>query len=331
MKITGVKQDLPLISVIIPIYNIGQYVNRCVDSVIRQTYKNIEIVLVDDGSTDNSSLICDAYKMKDERITVIHKENGGLSDARNCGIEHMTGDYLTFVDGDDYISVNCIETLYKTLIASEAKISVCKIKYVKENDKIILVSSSKFSNIKMFHKTEAIKNFLIMKDIDTSVCGKLYPKQAFKNIRFPYGKLFEDLGTTYKILDLYDEIAYCNSECYFYVSRENSIQTQKFDLKKMDEIYMASEMYDFINKKYPELVLSAKNRVISCCFHVLFGMDDTKTYKEQVQSLKVIIKKFRKAVLFDKDGRLKARFACFLSYFGLRFTKFIYDLLKIRR
>lgn len=189
-----------LISVIVPIYNVEKYLNKCIESIINQSYSNLEIILVDDGSKDSSGIMCDSYILKDKRIKVIHKENGGLSDARNVGLDKAKGEYIVFIDSDDWIDEKMIEILYNIIKKNNSDISICdyflayneEIQTQKEDIEII-----NLSNI------EALKTIY---DKDLGVCmivawNKLYKRNLFKDdIRYPYGKIHEDEFTTYKLL-----------------------------------------------------------------------------------------------------------------------------------
>ena len=185
-----------LVSIIVPVYNVEKYLPKCVDSLINQTYKNVEIILVDDGSTDQSGNICDTYLEKDNRIVVLHKKNGGLSDARNFGIEHAKGDYYSFVDSDDYLKEQTIEYLVDAAENNDCQISVCNmirfyddgtndVFYKPCNNQVILENNDRFQTLSQ-----------------PSVCNKLFKKELFDGVKFPYRKYYED---TYEILTEWDE------------------------------------------------------------------------------------------------------------------------------
>ena len=204
-----------LISVIVPIYNVEKYLNKCIESIINQSYSNLEIILVDDGSKDSSGIMCDSYILKDKRIKVIHKENGGLSDARNVGIDKAKGEYIVFIDSDDWIDEKMIEILYNIIKKNNSDISICdyflayneEIQTQKEDIEII-----NLSNI------EALKKIY---DKDLGVCmivawNKLYKRNLFKDdIRYPYGKIHEDEFTTYKLLYKAEKISYTKQKMYY--------------------------------------------------------------------------------------------------------------------
>ena len=288
-----------LISVIIPIYNVEEYLERCINSVINQTYKNIEIILVDDGSSDRCGMICDKYAEKENRIKVLHKKNGGLSDARNSGIEVANGEYITFIDSDDYVSCDYVEYLYYILKKYNTRISCCG-HYICFHEKNI----SKSSLIeKKISKIEALKDILYDKEIDICSWGKLYDSKLFENIKFPKGKLFEDTATTYLLFDLCDNISIGNKCKYHYVMRDNSITSQIFNLKKMDLIEMTNQMCYYIVTKYPMLKAACNRRKIWAYMSTYVKIIYTKRkefYKEK-EYIKDYIKKNRKNVLKDKE------------------------------
>lgn len=244
------EQDL--ISVIIPVYNVEKYLKRCMDSVLKQTYSNIEIIIVDDGSKDTSGSLCDEYGKKDSRITVFHKENGGLSSARNFGLERVSGNYVCFIDSDDFIHENYISFMYDKIIKNDADICYCKstkftddaqIKNEIENEKTVVIE-----------KEEAIKQLLLNDGIIKNYIPlALYKKTLFDNIRFPEGSNFEDIATTYKILDASKKIIVNNKTLYYYFINNDGI-TQK--MKKQDIVDRFNNMNErekFINQYYPNL------------------------------------------------------------------------------
>ena len=186
----------PLISVIVPVYNVEKYLKKCIQSIINQTYKNLEIILVDDGSSDNSGKICDEFAQKDNRIKVIHKTNGGLSDARNAGLDVMSGEWVSFVDSDDFVSPYYIENLHYLVNKYDVDMAITSfVRFFNENTKL---SSNKISNqeVLIHNPDEAIKNMLYGKYYSVSACFKIYKKDLFYNNRFTKGKIYEDFELT---------------------------------------------------------------------------------------------------------------------------------------
>lgn len=247
-----------LISVIVPIYNIEPYVNRCVESVVKQTYSNLEIILVDDGSEDNSPSICDKWKEKDSRIVVIHKANGGLSDARNAGMKISHGKFYSFVDGDDEMSPNMLERLYKALRNTDSDVSMCRMEKI-EACKSYVTRKYKFDcKQKILSSKEAIQ--LLLKDeLDCSACLKLYSANVFGKIEFPFGKTNEDFAVMYKVFANASKIVYIPDILYHYYFRENSITSTKFNRSQFDKIDNCLEMIAFVEKEMPDIIPEAKS------------------------------------------------------------------------
>lgn len=217
-----------LISVIVPVYNVEKYLNKCVECILNQTYQNLEILLINDGSTDNSGLLCDELAKKDTRIKVIHKKNEGLSATRNLGIEISRGEYIAFVDSDDYISNDFCETLLYAITQENSDISSIDLKLVREDGYNIVTSddirNSNFdSKLCIFNKDEIVKEILLRQSFKNYVCTKLYRRDIFKHCKFKEGISYEDILFMYEASKVINKIAYINKNCYAYLKRENSI------------------------------------------------------------------------------------------------------------
>lgn len=274
-----------MVSVIIPVYNVAQYFPECIESVIAQTYKDIEIILVDDGSTDNSGIICDEYAKKDNRIKVIHKPNGGLSSARNAGIDICTGEYITFIDSDDYIAGDMIEQLYIALYNTQSDISICNFKSKLPLDKDYNLK------IKTYSPKNAIKEILLEGNFCTSAWAKLYKTKLFSTVRYPEGLIYEDYATTYKLFDIASGIAHINTAKYYYRYNPESITKANFKNNQLDYFTVSDKLISFLENKYPEyrkyaVAHAVRNaiafmRKISAC-----GFDDEKTINFLVNKIK---------------------------------------------
>ena len=211
-----------LISIVVPIYNVENYLNECIESLIKQTYKNIEIILVDDGSSDNCSNICEEYAKKDTRIKVIHKEHGGPSEARNYGIDIATGTYMVFVDSDDYVDVKYVEMLYNAIKTNNTKVSQCN--FWKINDKGEFIEKVGYLDNQIKNGKDMIMDLYNGYSIVNIVAwNKMYAIELFDNLRYPVGKIHEDEYITYKIFYNTDKIAVINEYLYNYRQNENSI------------------------------------------------------------------------------------------------------------
>ena len=248
------------ISIIVPVYNVEEYLENCIESILNQTFKDFELILVDDGSTDNSGKVCDIYEKKDSRIKVIHKNNGGLSSARNAGIDVAGGKYIGFVDSDDSIHPKMYEVLYNLINTYKSDISCCSYKYTydissKEHEKLKLNEVIEMSNI------EAIEN-LYTKDLGVRLVvawNKLYNKRLFDNIRYKVGRIHEDEFMAHRILYNCKKIAYVDNELYYYLQREGSIMSQKSYKRKVDAFLSQSDRMRFCNNigldKIPNILI----------------------------------------------------------------------------
>ncbi len=241
-----------LISVVVPVYNVKQYLTRCLDSIINQTYSYLEIIIIDDGSTDDSGKICDEYSIKDQRIRVIHKTNGGLSDARNVGIDKANGKYISFVDSDDYLHPEFIEILYKNICEYKADVSICG---------FIKGTNSKFSGktkrneCKVFKREEMLGQWHgKYRHIETQAWNKLYLKDLFtgEKIRYPRGMNHEDVQTTHLVIAACNRVVITESRLYYYFQRSDSITNSTFTDKRIYDILEAQNrrLYFFKNHNY---------------------------------------------------------------------------------
>lgn len=233
-----------LISLVIPVYKVEEYLERCINSVIAQTYQNLEIILVDDGSPDKCPRICDEYAKKDNRIRVIHKNNGGLSDARNAGIDAANGMYIGFVDSDDYIHPEMYERLWKQLNEENADIVICGIERVYHAG--YEVQEVAENAIKKYDGLQAIRNILDknLHVVSVVAWGKLYKKSLFEGIRFPKGKIHEDEFTTYQLFYKSNKIVELSGRYYYYFQREDSIM----GVRKKKFVYDGIEAYEQMGK-----------------------------------------------------------------------------------
>ena len=316
-----------LISVVVPIYNVEKYLDRCIESILNQTYVNLEILLINDGSTDNSPAICNKYKNSDTRIKVIHKENGGLSDARNTGIRVSRGDYITFIDSDDNVEVDMIEYLLSLIKKYNTKMSVCSHNVVFKEGKIIK-SLGNDKKEEVLSAKDCIKKMLYHKDIDTSAWAKLYHISLFKNIRYPKGKLFEDIGTTYRFF-LESKFVACGYRSkYNYYVRENSIVTQNFSIKKLDLLEMTDQMGNDVLKIFPDLKKAVLRRRVYARFSTLNQMLEITDYKEEKKEIILFIKSNGYKILLDCLVPIRDKVAVILLYISKQLYKFIWERMK---
>ena len=312
----------PLISVIIPIYNVEPYLKECVDSVLAQTYKNLEIILVDDGSPDKCGQICDDYKKQDDRIIVIHKENGGLSSARNAGLDICKGEYISFIDSDDYVSPCFIEILYKAACFNNADVTTCigaKQFFAEEDYRPELATNANQSKIQGIDKNVAIEK-LCYQTIANGAPFRLYKKKIFDEIRFPVGYVFEDVATTYKTFWAAEKMSIVDADIYGYRVRKDSIVRMKFSDKKMVVIPITRRMFEDLCKYNSDFTYAAASRAFAQNYHVFLQVPfDDKT------DLKLIwneIVKYRSYVIKDRNKlvRRKNKVGAFTTYLGMNIS-----------
>jgi len=315
----------PLISVVVPVYKVESYIDRCIQSLMNQTYENLEIILVDDGSPDRCGEICDTYAQVDARIKVIHKENGGLSDARNVGIDSMQGEYVTFMDSDDNISPYYIENLYRALEETQADMSISCFETVFDNDKPTTIPHPYTEQeLELCSPKECMRRILYQNaDIEISAWGKLYHRELWKDIRFPKGKLYEDIPVIPKVICNSSSIAVIRNKDYCYYQRKNSIRSNTFSLRKLDAVKHTEDLMKFMITIYPELRLAAECRYFSTVCNILFHMEG-EGHPEVRRELWQEILKYRKDMLLDKNGRKKARIGALISYGGYSVMKKVY-------
>lgn len=308
------KTKSPLVSVIIPIYNIEDYLSTCLESVISQSYTNLEILAVIDGATDSSLKIAKSYAKKDKRIRVLEKPNGGQSDARNYGCAKCKGDYITFLDGDDYLSKYFVQTLIEAIQAEKSNIAVCdyKLSYTTNNKP----TDTKPSSTTVTYDTEeALKKLFYQKGVTTSPWAKLYKKELFHGIEYPVGKKYEDLATTYKVFAKANKITLCDAKLYYYSQRENSTMNSSFKPERLDGLHFAKEALIFAEKNYPRLEKAAINRIFIEAIYIFEEMPKNK-YKREAEEVWSTIKKYRATVKNDHESKSNVRNYAKVSYLG---------------
>lgn len=292
----------PLISVIVPIYNVEKYMKKCVDSIINQTYKNLEIILVDDGSPDNCPQICDEYAKQDSRIKVIHKENGGLSDARNAGMKIATGEYVSFIDSDDYISDDFVETLYTTMKTENSDIVECDI--VKFEDGTTPVIEKDNCEINSFSTEKGLSLLIAENKFHQHVWNKLYKSEFGLKIPFEKGKLNEDEFWTYQIFGQAEKVTKINKSMYFYLQRSGSIMGENFNLRRLDALEAKAERQKYIEANFPNLKKQAKIDLFGTCIFMCQSAMKFMKGKEKKQAKNIVRMYFYKNKLSKAELNL---------------------------
>lgn len=291
------------ISIVLPIYNVEAFLDKCIYSIVNQTYENIEIILVDDGSTDSSPQICDKWKQRDSRIKVIHKENGGLSDARNVGIDNATGEWIGFVDSDDYVDVTMFEKLYKACIENDCLISSCGfIRAFEDGTKNELWSTTQ----DMLLSQEEMIEGLYTAAVSCVAWNKLYKIELFDGVRYPFGKTREDMFTTYRLFCKTDKLKYIHEALYYYCQRKDSITGEKFNYRYLDSLEALEEALKFYKdngyQKYYDRTFKEYVRYIA-----EYAVRNTKGVKEHRKINTVVIVAARKALGDCKEINQKTR------------------------
>lgn len=280
------------VSIIVPIYNVEKYIKRCLDSIINQTLKDIEIILIDDGSKDTSGSICDEYASQDNRISVIHKENGGLSDARNTGVKRATSDYVLFVDSDDYIKENMVERLYELLVDHQVDMSVCGVYNVYssgEKAQCDVLEEFQCDNITAFG------HIMVGEKIPGTICNKLIKREIAQELLFPVGRLYEDAFYTTQLMQRVKSVVVTTEPMYYYFHRVGSITTTVFKKKDMDIVLAYEENLKVIKEKFPKIVEQANFRLDWAYFTVLDRMLQLDNYKS-LEDYRMVVKHLKKNV-----------------------------------
>jgi glycosyltransferase involved in cell wall biosynthesis len=312
----------PLISVVIPVYKAEAYLARCVESVRGQSYPNIEILLVDDGSPDNCPALCDEYAAQDARVRVIHKPNGGLSDARNVGTLAAQGEYITYVDSDDWVEASMVARLYAALAAQGAQIAVCGLQ---KTDAGAALPRPDAQPAESLDGPTAMERMLYQQKIDNSACGKLFAREAARRHLYPVGRLYEDLFTTYRLLYEARRVAVLPQKLYYYFTNEASIMHQSFTPRMFDELDAADEIEAFVRQNCPQYLPAALARKFSAYSQVLRWMPAEKQppeielkIEQKRRAIWSFLTSYRWRMARDKNARAKNRAAALATLLGPR-------------
>lgn len=300
------------ISIIVPIYNVEKYLEKCINLIINQTYKNLEIILVDDGSLDRSGEIAKFFQEKDERINYYRKENGGISSARNFGFGKSQGQYIIFIDPDDYIDKVMIEELYNQLKKEDADVSCCNVMNVYKNNQSPQCYNSELYYV--FNREQFLRGYLIGEIVPGSICNKLLKRGVADKLRFPEGIIYEDAYYHYDLIEIATKFVINTKPRYFYFHRSNSITTRAYSSDDIRYIEIYSKFYKLIEKKYPKLKKEAFFRLSYSYFFILDKMlldDNFKEFKEYKQVIKFLKGQGLKIAfnnLFRKGRRIASLF-----------------------
>lgn len=303
--------DKKMISIIVPVYNVKDYLQSCVQSIQEQTYQNLEIILVDDGSTDGSGGVCDEIAKKDERIKVIHKINGGLSDARNAGLNISTGDYIGFVDSDDTVEEDMYEILVKNLEKYDAGISCCRYTKVWENGERETVGND--HRIHVYKGLEGLKEYFLGKTMDPFVCNKLYKAEYMKGKSFIKGIIGEDVPFNIEVFSDVNTVVLAGESKYNYLQqREGAITNLNVTQKRVDSVYRWNDIRLKCKEKYPQLEKYVLRRQILFYIGLYNRTYIDNTFHKVAKNIREFIKEYLGQVLESNVCEFTVKVSCFL-------------------
>lgn len=320
----------PKISIIVPIYKVQKYLHKCINSILSQSFKDFELILVNDGSPDNCGEICEYYAKEDSRVKVIHKENGGLSSARNLGIDHAQSDYIAFVDSDDYIHNEMYKILYSVAIKHSSTLVICDYVEVIEGSGSNPITLPTNIDVENYTNSEALSQLCSINGIKYVIaCNKLFKKELFRNLRFKVGKIHEDEFIAHEILFKCKKVTYCPVKLYFYLQRSDSITNSPVNIDKLDAIEASRERMEFFKKiKQTGLQKKTEYNYISLIFLYYFKIK--KNVPNSDKKLMKIKKDFQSnlGVFLENPYFLKKEKIC---WFLFAMNPVLYELLILKK
>ena len=311
-----------LISIIVPVYNVEQFIDRCIKSLINQTYRNIEMIFVDDGSTDQSLVLCQKAAKKDDRIKVFHQDYKGVSASRNYGLARADGNYIMFLDGDDEAAPNYVEKLYATLKENDLDIAQCCLIRVKNgcrvNELPVEDGVKRFSGIEMQMRIFNRDRYFTM-----CLCGKIFKKELFEGLRFPEGRINEDESLIYLLMYRAKYVGVIDDYLYYYHYNGDSITEKPYNIHRLDSFYMLEEKYAFYKSKgHTDFANKTASEYFSqMCVVFMHKFSDTSEQKKIFDKAVEIYVKDRKTILEDADLPFGKKVFVKLSYLSVRFLK----------
>lgn len=295
---------MDLISVIVPVYNVEAYLDKCISSIVNQTYRNLEIILVDDGSPDNCPAMCDAWKEKDSRIVVLHKENGGLSDARNAGMGAAHGEFISIIDGDDWIEPRFFEILQHELEAQNADVAAVQYRLCWEGD--ACEQQSAYEHVTVYDRQTAMR-LLIQNQIKQVVWNKLYRSAQIRDIPFEKGKVHEDEFWTYQVIGRIERFAAIDYIGYDYFQRAGSIMGAGYSSKRLDAVEAKTRRQAYLTEHMPELAPEgARDLLFTCLYH---GQQVCKALRgaEKKQAMQVLKTTSKGCTLLNRTVKTESK------------------------
>lgn len=303
------------VSVIVPVYNVETYLPQCLQSIVSQSYSQLEVLLVDDGSTDRSGHICDEWASHDQRIRVIHKPNGGLSDARNAALDAMSGEVVMMVDGDDYLQLDAIEQLLDIMQRERGDIAVGGWQLVTEDSEARFTHPTPHSTVHTMSGIDALNKMLYQTQLTHSACGRLFKRDVFDSLRFPVGMLYEDLAVAYPLYRSVKRVAVCDSPYYCYRQRSSSI-TGHFTLSRTHVLDILENLAAQVADELPQLLPAVRSRQLSAYFNIMLLCPNQAQYHSTIDRCWRGVKSLRWSCLTDRQVRLKNKLGILASVVG---------------
>lgn len=295
------KKNKPLVTVIVPVYKVEKHIHRCLDSIVQQTYGNLEIILIDDGSPDESGRICDEYAAKDPRITVIHQQNGGISDARNKGLDKARGEYIGFVDSDDWIHLEMYQKLVEIGLEHHADIAIGGHNYVTKSR---IFPPYQMHGIQIYHTREAMIELLRDETFSNFMWNKIYKRDLFEGIRFPKGQVMEDMAVAYRLFLKAEKVVLHDRPLYYYVvDNPESISANHTLDFLYDHIHFCAVRLEHLKADYPEIISRQVFLIVKLArmFYAKYDRKRDVEYQKKNMSIRSVLKSYRKEILFHKD------------------------------
>jgi len=320
-----VSQCNKMVSIIVPVYNVEKYLARCIESVISQTYRNFELLLIDDGSPDNCGKICDEYAGKYPYIHVIHQKNQGQSAARNNAVKVSKGEYITFVDSDDFIENDYLEYLIQLQEKHQSDISIGGFRYLYEGKE---PEERKFDNETevLMDANEALCRMNYNAGFGSTPWAKLYKRELIVKHPFPEGQIYEDLATLYKIVGDSAKISLGNRVIYYWVQRAGSTMRMAFDERQMAGMTAVEEQIKYVEKRYPDALPSVKYRYVAKAMELIAVNFNSGSDKEVFNRLRELSKRYSKEVLHDKRAKRTMKMRINATRLGYSAAKFVFGI-----
>lgn len=316
MVSTQKNQELPLVSVIVPVYNVELYLRQCLDSILAQTYKNLEIILVDDGSTDQSGKICDEYAKMDDRVVSYHQKNTGQASARNYGMTKMNGEYVAFIDSDDYVVPDYINKMMEISVEYDADL-VQGLMQRFWDDGRIENAKVESKEIEQYSASTALREFCYQRKFMPSPWCKLIKTHLISDLEFPVGMGYEDLAIMYKLIGNAKRVVLVPEILYFYRQHSSSTMHNSFSDKKIDRIIIADQLKEYIDINFSENSMAVKSRYLLANLQLLMDIPFDKKYNKLRRQIQDNIMSVRKIVIRDSDSKTSIRIMAMATYLGL--------------